>query len=69
MQRAGVFTSNESQAVRLPKAVALPSDVKQVDVVALGRSRLISPAGECWDTWFDSPGVTEDCLAERAQLG
>lgn len=67
MERAGVFMSNKSQAVRLPKAVALPADVKQVDIVALGRARLIVPAGETWDQWFASPGVTEDLMAEREQ--
>ncbi len=36
MKRAGVFKSRQSQAVRLPKAVALPEFVKQVDIVVLG---------------------------------
>ena len=67
MERAGVFMSNKSQAVRLPKAVALPADVKQVDIVALGRARLIVPAGETWDQWFAAPGVTDDFMAEREQ--
>ncbi len=69
MERAGVFMSNKSQAVRLPKAVALPADVKQVDIVALGRARLIVPAGESWDNWFASPGVTDDFMQTREQPG
>lgn len=67
MERAGVFMSNKSQAVRLPKAVALPAGVKQVDIVSLGRARLIVPAGEGWDSWFASPGVTGDFLSDRDQ--
>lgn len=67
MERAGVFMSNKSQAVRLPKAVALPPDVKQVDIMALGRARLIVPAGEAWDSWFSAPGVTKDFIAQREQ--
>ena len=67
MERAGVFMSNKSQAVRLPKAVALPADVKQVDIVPLGRARLIVPAGEGWDSWFAAPGVTPDFMNERDQ--
>lgn len=67
MERAGVFTSNKTQAVRLPKAVALPPDVKQVDIVPLGRARLIVPAGEGWDSWFDAPGVTDDFMNQRDQ--
>ncbi len=67
MEQATVFKSNRSQAVRLPKAVALPEDVKRVDVVTVGRSRIISPAGESWDSWFDGPGVTADFMSERGQ--
>ena len=67
MEQATVFKSNRSQAVRFPKAVALPEDVKRVDVVTVGRSRIITPAGESWDSWFDEPGVTADFMSERAQ--
>lgn len=70
MEQTTVFKSNRSQAVRLPKAVALvalPEDVKQVDVVAVGRTRIITPAGEAWDSWFDGPGVTADFMLERGQ--
>jgi antitoxin VapB len=67
MERAGVFISNKSQAVRLPKAVALPADVKQVDIVALGRTRLIVPAGEGWDSWFAAGGATPDFMTDREQ--
>lgn len=67
MEQATVFKSNRSQAVRLPKAVALPEDVKRVDVVTVGRSRIISPVGESWDSWFDGPGVTADFMSERGQ--
>lgn len=67
MDQGAVFQSNRSQAVRLPKAVALPEDVKRVDVVALGRTRIITPAGESWDSWFEGEGVTADFMAERDQ--
>ena len=53
MENASVFKSNTSQAVRLPKAVALPASVKRVDIIPLGRARLIVPEGEGWDSWFD----------------
>lgn len=62
-----VFLSNRSQAVRLPKPVALPASVKEVDVVAVGNTRVISPAGTSWDSWFDGPGVSKDFMAEREQ--
>jgi virulence-associated protein VagC len=44
MVHSTVFKTNRSQAVRLPKAVALPDSVKQVEVVKQGKGRLILPA-------------------------
>ncbi len=67
MERASIFKSNKSQAVRLPKAVAYPDSIKQVDIIAVGRARLIVPAGESWGSWFDGDGVTEDFMAVRDQ--
>lgn len=62
-----VFMSNRSQAVRLPKAVSLPESIKEVDIIALGNKRLITPAGSSWDGWFDGPTASEDFMAEREQ--
>lgn len=62
-----VFLSNRSQAVRLPKAVALPDDVKRVEVIAVGRTRIITPAGEGWDRWFDGEDVSADFMTSRDQ--
>lgn len=67
MEQAAIFMSNRSQAVRLPKAVALPEGVKRVDVVAVGRSRILSPCGESWDSWFEGPRASEDYMASREQ--
>ncbi|APJ64613.1 antitoxin [Escherichia coli] len=62
-----VFLSNRSQAVRLPKAVALPEDVKKVEIIAIGRTRIITPAGESWDSWFDGENVSADFMDTRDQ--
>lgn len=67
MEQGSVFLSNRSQAVRLPKAAALPDDVKRVDVIAIGRTRILTPAGESWDSWFDGEGVTADFMTDREQ--
>lgn len=67
MESASIFKSNTSQAVRLPKPVALPDSVKRVDIIALGRARLIVPHGECWDSWFEGPNVTDDFMSSRDQ--
>ena len=70
MTRSTVFTSNRSQAVRLPKAVAFPADVRQVEIIKLGQSRLISPVGKRWDDLFlQGPRATEDFLSGRDQPG
>jgi len=54
MARSTVFTSNRGQGVRLPKAVAFPDDVHQVDILKIGRGRLIVPQGKRWDDLFHS---------------
>lgn len=67
MVQTTVFKSNRSQAVRLPKAVEMPENVKSVDVVAKGNVRIISPAGTAWDAWFDGEGVSDDFMQDRVQ--
>ncbi|MCZ7834096.1 type II toxin-antitoxin system VapB family antitoxin [Atlantibacter hermannii] len=67
MGKTTVFKSNRSQAVRLPKAVSLLEDVKHVEIVAVGRTRIITPAGERWDSWFDGEGVSDDFMSDRDQ--
>ncbi|AZD69180.1 antitoxin VapB [Pseudomonas chlororaphis] len=67
MEQGSVFKSNRSQAIRMPKAVALPDDVTRVDIVAVGRTRIITPAGEAWDSWFDGESVSADFMNERDQ--
>lgn len=62
-----IFKSNQSQAVRLPKAVELPNSVKEVNIVAIGNKRIITPATETWDDWFDNPQVTDDFMSNREQ--
>ncbi|MFL1516563.1 MULTISPECIES: type II toxin-antitoxin system VapB family antitoxin [Pseudomonas] len=67
MEQTTLFMSNRSQAVRLPKAVAMPGNVKRVEVIAIGRTRIITPAGEAWDSWFDGESVTPDFMIDREQ--
>jgi len=68
MTRSTVFKSNRSQAVRLPKPVAFPGDVHQVEIVKVGRSRLICPVGRRWDDLFQQgPRASADFMAKREQ--
>lgn len=64
-----LFKSNKSQAVRLPKAVAFPEGVDEVEILTVGNSRLITPAGKRWRDFFQNgPFATDDFLSERMQL-
>jgi antitoxin VapB len=67
MIKTTVFKSNQTQAVRLPKAVAFPEGVKTVEIVKVGHSRLITPSESLWDDWFEGAGVSDDFMSERAQ--
>lgn len=67
MVRSTVFKTNRTQAVRLPKAVALPDDVKEVEITVVGRTRIISPVGGTWDDFFNGPGFSEDFMLDREQ--
>lgn len=68
MTSSTVFTSNRSQAVRLPKTVAFPEGVHQVDILKVGSSRVIVPKGRRWDDLFlTGPRASEDFMAERKQ--
>lgn len=63
-----LFHSNRTQAVRLPKTVAFPDGVEQVEVLVVGEARLIVPAGRRWGTYFaDGPFADADFMADRAQ--
>ncbi|HEY8581050.1 MAG TPA: type II toxin-antitoxin system VapB family antitoxin [Beijerinckiaceae bacterium] len=64
MVRTSLFKSNRSQAVRLPKAVAFPEGVREVEIFEDGEKRVIVPAGSAWDDFFAAPGVD---LPERGQ--
>lgn len=67
MKQGAVLKTNRGQAINLPETIALPENVKRVDVVAIGRARILTPAGETWDTWFEGIGVTTDFMAVREQ--
>lgn len=62
-----VFKNNQSQAVRLPKSVALDEGIKQVVITAIGKTRIITPLEQSWDDWFDAKGVSDDFMNEREQ--
>ncbi len=64
MTRTTIFHSNRTQAVRLPKDVAFPDEVREVRILRDGNRRIIIPANRAWDDFFDAPGID---LGERDQ--
>ena len=66
MARSTVFITNRSQAVRLPKEVAFPAEVRQVEIIKRGNTRIITPVGKRWDDFFlNGPRVSDDFMNER----
>ena len=64
MTRTTLFLSNRSQAVRLPKDVAFPDEVRSVTILREGKRRIIVPTEALWDEFFDARGID---LGERVQ--
>ena len=69
MTTSTVFTNNRTQAVRLPAELRFPDTVKKVEVRAVGRERIITPAENAWDSFFLAGNpASDDFLAESASL-
>lgn len=68
MATTKLFKNNQTQAVRLPKDVAFPPDVTEVEIVVVGQARVVTPAGSTWDFFFDQGlAVTDDFAHDRDQ--
>jgi uncharacterized protein HI_0948 len=55
MSEGTVFMNNRTQAVRLPADMRFDESVKKVEVRKQGNERIISPAGQSWDSFFAKP--------------
>ena len=63
-----IFKFSDSQAVRLPKAMAFPEGMERVEIIRIGECRLITPVGKRWDSFFEHvPAASDDFMAEREQ--
>jgi antitoxin VapB len=70
MSTGTVFTTNRTQAVRLPADVRFPDGVKRVVIRAVGNERVIAPVDSAWDSFFaNAQTVSEDFMVERAAQG
>lgn len=63
-----LFMTNRSQAVRLPKELAFPPDVTEVEIIKQGSGLLIVPKGKGWEDYFNrSTRASDDFMEERVQ--
>lgn len=61
MARSTVFKTNRTQAVRIPKELAFPDNVKEVEITRKGNKLTIEPKPRDWAQWFESgPRLSED---------
>ncbi|WP_376988426.1 type II toxin-antitoxin system VapB family antitoxin [Bosea sp. R86505] len=64
-----LFVTNRSQAVRLPKELAFPPEVTEVEIIRQGSGVLIVPKGKGWSDFFErGPHVDEDFMKDWTEL-
>jgi antitoxin VapB len=49
---AALFKSNRNQAVRIPKDMEFPENIKKVTIRREGNAIIIEPEGNFWDDFF-----------------
>ena len=59
----GLLVGKPGPEPQAPPEIAPP----RVDVVAVGKTRIITPEGTSWEEWFDGDSVTDDFMSEREQ--
>jgi antitoxin VapB len=68
MVSSKLFLNNTTQAVRLPKEVAFPEGVTEVEIFVEGDTRVIVPKGQSLLAWMTTgPGFSEDFMVDRDQ--
>ncbi|MBK5239290.1 MAG: AbrB/MazE/SpoVT family DNA-binding domain-containing protein [Actinomycetales bacterium] len=69
MVSSKLFMNNTTQAVRLPKDVAFPAGVSEVDVIVQGDARILVPKGRGWYWWAEHvPRLPEDFRIHRDEI-
>jgi antitoxin VapB len=68
MVSSKLFLNNTTQAVRLPKEVAFPEGVTEVEIFVEGDTRVIVPKGQSLLAWMTTgPGFSDDFMVDRDQ--
>ncbi|WP_372432789.1 type II toxin-antitoxin system VapB family antitoxin [Arthrobacter tumbae] len=68
MTTTRILRTSRSQIIRIPEALQWPDNVKEVEVIQDGPSRIITPVDRSWDVWFAEPPADGSYPAERDQL-
>lgn len=55
-----IFLNNTTQAVRLPAEARFPDHVKKVEIRVVGNTRILTPAGSGWESFFASLSWEDD---------
>jgi antitoxin VapB len=71
--KSTVFKNNRTQAIRIPKALAFPDDVKEVEIVKHGDGILVRPRTKpkfaSWEEYFARrTRASDDFMADRKDL-
>ena len=62
-REATLFRSNRSQAVRIPKDIEFPDDLKKVMVRRVGNAIMLVPKGAEWDMFLSMVPADDDFVA------
>jgi antitoxin VapB len=62
MNKAKIFMTGKSQAIRLPKAFRFEG--KEVSIVPLGRGIVLQPISKSWSDLFQKIDPTDDFFSE-----
>lgn len=69
MTSSKIFYNNTTQAIRLPKDVAFPEEVTELDILVLGNTRVLIPRGTGWQWWREhAPKFDADFSVDRDSL-
>jgi antitoxin VapB len=62
-----ITSENNQQSIQLPKAVAFPENVHDVEVKVVGDTRVLTPIYRTWDSFFNSEPASDDFMENRMQ--
>ena len=68
MHQKKINSGNREQTVCIPADLHFPAGVEDITVRAMGSERIIAPAENTWDSFFQDPEfVSSDFMPERTQ--